>query len=155
MNKSTINVPSAGTETDSSTTAQNQQVSQTNANTNVVGSLVGQREIKFKFWLGHIKKMTYEHNLIEIAHMFWDFNEEIIPLQYTGLKDKNGKEIYEGDIIKSTAYPNSKMKVVFLNGSFRATGRHLMLINVLLYRLDNPEVIGNIFENPELLEAAR
>lgn len=57
------------------------------------------REIKFRFWLGHICKMTYEHSLSEVGRIIPDFTEDIIPLQFTGLEDKNGKEIYEGDIV--------------------------------------------------------
>ena len=50
MNKSNINEQSAQTEADSNSTDENQQVSQPNANTNVVGSLLAQREIKFRAW---------------------------------------------------------------------------------------------------------
>lgn len=76
-------------------------------------------------------------------------------MQYTGLKDKNGKEIYEGDILLYDS--NSKTSVFYKNGAFvRSYGNSNMY---LLYDsfiedgcLYNYEVIGNIYENPELLE---
>lgn len=59
-------------------------------------------EIKLRAWLPGIKKMTYPHTLEEL--MNWNTQPEdkgtAIWLQYTGLRDRNSKEIYEGDVVK-------------------------------------------------------
>ena len=74
--------------------------------------------------------------------------------QYTGLHDKNGKEIYEGDIIK---YRDSRgqhiEKVIFDKGCFYA-GMHWGSSTRVAPKLINTritEVIGNVYDNPELL----
>lgn len=88
--------------------------------------------------------------------------DKFILMQSTGLKDKNGVEIYEGDVINcrnSFRNPmtgsgslsiNRDFKIIFENGEFKAKGFDIRLKNILSYS----EVIGNIYENPELLEGA-
>lgn len=126
-------------------------------------------DIKFRFWLGHTKKMTHDHSLIEIAHLHWDFTEDIIALQFTGLLDKNKKEIYKGDIIKARFWHNNppskrpkqkfievNLAVVFEDGSFQPDDSAIRSTEYgTTYNQwwgDNCEVIGNIYENPELLK---
>lgn len=71
-----------------------------------------------------------------------------ILMQYTGLNDKNDKEIYEGDVVLLDDDKRT-YKVQYLLGGFGIVGR-----NSGLYRLTefSVEIIGNIYENPELLE---
>lgn len=120
------------------------------------------REIKFRAWCKRHKVMIYhigsinwnEQNNIFVNQDAKCAGNEIL-MQYTGLKDKNGKEIYEGDILLYDS--GSKTSVFYNNGAFvRSYGNSNMY---LLYDsfiedgcLYNYEVIGNIYENPELLE---
>lgn len=126
------------------------------------------RNIKFRAWDEKAKRMTApayelietETNVTQMFHYpeydgYW-FNKI---MQYTGLKDKNGKEIYEGDIL--TTYNKSyTYKVLFEKGRFVAyhTKEYLGIWGDL-YKAFEPSfvelgivVIGNIYENPELIK---
>ena len=74
--------------------------------------------------------------------------------QFTGLHDKTGKEIYEGDIINPVVMNGTitRGEVVFHYGGFMAKQIGAEWLIDDLYRYDNFEVIGNIYENPELLK---
>jgi len=84
---------------------------------------------------------------------FYGEDRDIILMQYTGLKDKNGKEIYEGDII-SDGY--IKREVKYLGAGFSPFDEYLDVRDkfTILGGLYGFAVIGNIYENPELLENA-
>lgn len=135
------------------------------------------REIKFRAWDRKFKKWT-SYSIDDGLLMFYDDHaecweigregERFILCQYTGLKDKKNKEIYEGDILISKASENPedhKMWLVsYQDGGFIIDYRHkpkdrrkrskcetetLCEDNIWIYWM---EVLGNIYENPELLE---
>ena len=133
------------------------------------------REIKFRAWDKDNEKMVYIPGVKrtedwlspEINELIKHCQEEenYILMQYTGLKDKNGKEIYEGDILD---FQNANMKKPTLLGYVKYhVERACYTVGVYFdaYGLPlcdecdngicdakNLKVIGNIYENPELLE---
>lgn len=122
------------------------------------------REIKFRAW-DDVEKRMYYGNTEQFDDMlgfrFQHFEtDKPVYMQYTGLKDKNGKEIYEGDII-STDLDRPFNIVVFRNGAFmfqcHDNGKdyydYMFSVDEESDRWEYGEVIGNIYENPELLEA--
>ena len=101
-------------------------------------------------------------NLIEINDEYmnvewWQSIEKGSSEQYTGLKDANGKEIYEGDIVKSSyKYAQPKIsQVIMEDGNSYILGEDLATGNEMLVsdHINEIEVIGNVHTNPELLEA--
>ena len=85
---------------------------------------------------------------------FCNFDEFDL-MQYTGLKDKNGKEIYEGDILKGYGSAIKRFVVSFSNGSFELYhnfGKWGLLSRMFEIEELPVEIIGNIYENKELLD---
>ena len=90
-------------------------------------------------------------NFVDLLPM----RQDVIVMQFTGLHDKNGKEIYEGDILYENCIGgDDKGQVVFMDGSFDLLSDDgaIGLGPQIIY--GKYEVIGNIYENPELLEVA-
>lgn len=115
------------------------------------------REIKFRWW-------NNQHYLYaDLDTLYFLFKVGFSPTintgkslqQYTGLKDKNGKEIYEGDILR---YPNFGFDpsngdcpyriglIEFKENMYTLSGDY-----IAEFEMGDIEIIGNIYENPELL----
>lgn len=113
------------------------------------------REIKFKFYSKNDegKFSVSESSLDEIEdNDSWQGAtpwKRIAVCQYTGLKDKNGKEIYEGDIVTYGSRGNKP--VGFLIGEFVLLNENGEFYDSVGSSSKELEVIGNTYENPELL----
>ena len=120
------------------------------------------REFKFRAWCEKHKVMIYnirsitwnEENNVFVNQDYKCAGNEIL-MQYTGLKDIRGKEIYEGCIIRHKnpkPFKDSIYKVVFLNGGFTIKNSdYAEDLNEFLKYSSGAEVIGNIYEDSELL----
>lgn len=127
------------------------------------------REIKFRAWDKEQKewvKYSITDNIPIFCHNTsrWKTDKEgerFILCQYTGLKDENDREIYEGDIIKAVSfakpigivkYSDENQAFIFNDLDKKYRGYSTALMNQFD---DGFEILGNIYENPELLEEVR
>lgn len=124
------------------------------------------REIKFRAWDHFNQTMWKQNGLGNFFTSIERFNK-ITLMQFTGLYDKNGKEIYEGDILGGFPHGNAIVKwnieyACFESITFYETVDEAgqssteeiksLLANELKSCYDSWQVIGNIFENPNLLQ---
>ena len=119
------------------------------------------RELEFRAWWKDTKRfldcdewyMTCSGaKYLHYAVMPYKDDNFIIE-QYTGLKDKNGKKIYEGDIVRYAIRPSRTTVVEWWSGEEEYYPCCTTSGFALPYSEDGYEVIGNIHENPEILEA--
>lgn len=126
------------------------------------------RDIKFRCWDVENKEMlevqeldyadSYDGQPMIRTTMYSDYfdTEDMILMQYTGLKDKNGKEIYEGDIVEWTTHSGNKYRfsVKYSNKYAQyivANAKDISMEYEPLGDFENIEVIGNVWEDSDLL----
>jgi uncharacterized phage protein (TIGR01671 family) len=122
------------------------------------------RTIKFRAWSKQSKMWWPEGTIVRVTlggDLINELKDSFELCQFTGLTDKNGKEIYEGDLIRVTSAPGKDAfgeempdhdviaKVFFKDGAFQ-TDFYNSLLRIALPGNWQVEVIGNIYENPEL-----
>ncbi len=118
------------------------------------------RKIKFKIWdsIANIMYEPFELKDIMVSKKAPNMAEHYIYLQFTGLLDKQGKEIYEEDILNSLYRIDGckgLYEVVWNDTAFRVKrqGVHQQTeVSITMSDLTRCEVIGNVFENKDLLK---
>jgi uncharacterized phage protein (TIGR01671 family) len=132
------------------------------------------REIKFRAWDKEGKKMSLQPFTLEdifhgggdtYAKQLWERNNRLVFMQFTGLLDKNGVEIYEGDILlQKKKYPWRK-ELEKLTGLYVEWNQNLVSFELIKGHSDEAlvvpfdaddaklfEIVGNIYQNSELLK---
>lgn len=114
------------------------------------------REIKFRAWDTEAKQMILVNDakfvdgvMIGAKGVNWD--NQVVVMQFTGLLDKNGKEIYEGDIVETEDVGMCEVEWIGSGLSLHTFPRYSSR-SIFSIEYRECEVIGNIYENPELIQ---
>lgn len=123
------------------------------------------KELQFRAWDKSQKYMAYQGDpdLETLSSFMFHFGGDIV-MQAIGIQDKDAYDVYEGDILKDTEFDeegndiSSYHPVIYdpktcqfcIDNSLKKDGSHLVNI-VEYFEIDNIEVVGNIYQNPELL----
>jgi len=129
---------------------------------------MNQREIKFRAFFPNSDEDILYKGMVTPLNPVWfeEYNYQHddlaqcvrdnggVLMQYTGLKDKNGVEIYEKDVCKVFVENSELLATVSFNeGCFVfETEKYMLTFDELNHRTTKTEVIGNIYENPDLLK---
>ncbi len=121
------------------------------------------RKIKFRAWEEEYKRMLPDENITEMCTFdYLRTSNDMVLMQYTGLKDKKGKEIYEGDVVKYGSNDEQVEKttgeVIFYEGCFRLDFRKIQdeydisFDDLSCWCPNMIEIVGNVHQNPKLLK---
>lgn len=116
-----------------------------------------QREIKFRKWAKHINgEMAIVDDVILGGATLNSLrkNDGDVLMQYTGLLDRNGKEIYEGDILRFEAWKKTGVIIYNLRelGFIFRENESRYVSDLGAFSEDAFEIIGNVYENPDLIK---
>ena len=126
------------------------------------------RELKFRVWDKLAKRFIYPdrgyrgHYILDLNGSFYDLHngsggDEYVVQQYTGLQDKHEKDIYEGDIVSGICLNDGPQICVVGFDTFGIFYTKIKFYpceewdNVAMLAQEHNEIVGNIFENSELL----
>ncbi len=136
------------------------------------------REVKFRVWVEKVKRMhpVVVMEFIEkegLSIVVWKIErisqqeepfgfgntsitlKDTILMRYTGLSDKNGREIYEGDVVKVKEFNDELGEVWFSPTGMWLWGDKEKEVGECFMKNETYEVVGNIYENPGLLKEAK